>query len=118
MNARPGAAGVGCDAGNRLAVGRDEQTEGWAADHGQAARTVRIDRVANRGDDVFQQDLAAEAASHDIVPRAVSIEDMKSSPRCQRRLWDRGRKQRSGVGEEISSLQRGQCAPLHALIAV
>ena len=80
MDARPGTPGVGCDAGKGLAVGRDEEAEGWAADHGQAARTVRIDRVADRGDDVFQRDLAVEAASHDIVPRAVSIEDMKSSP--------------------------------------
>ena len=31
---RPGTPGVGCDAGNGLAVGRDEKTEGWAADHG------------------------------------------------------------------------------------
>ena len=66
-------------AGNGPAVGRAEETEGWATKHGEAARTVRIDRVAGLANQVFRHDLAAETESDNVCPSAVSIEEMKSS---------------------------------------
>ena len=82
--------------GDCLAIGRDEETEGWPTrdEHCVAACTVLVDRIAYGSIEILQHDFAADADRHGVCPRAVSIEDMISgvSPwrwLCYPECWGR-----------------------------
>ena len=51
------------------------QIKGWAIGHGVAPRTVGVDRIGDRGDEILQRNFAADAEGHDICPGAVAIEE-------------------------------------------